>query len=380
MNKYKNVLFITLLILYPGCKNEKYQPEITTPEIKIEESFTQNRFIRLSELVDGYIEYVPLETGENIIDGSPRIYVSNNNILVFAFRQILLFNRENGNFIKEIGKFDRGPGGYMATGFIFPFDPIRNTCFAIGWDGSNIEYSLEGDILGKIIRPEGSTSLATLNDSTYIAYIRNFSGNEERRLVVFNNEDVIKTFPNHKIANPGRIVNGAYNGWFYRFREELCFFESLTDTIYSVTENDLIPRYVLQMGKYAPPYEKQNAVSFYELQNYIHVTKIFESQNFLLFEFYHEKSSSQGVYNKVTMSTYMAGDSNGFENDIDEFFPLKFTSVSSHGELIGFIEAWKIEQWFRENPDKATQLPPHLKKLENITENDNPVVMIARLK
>ncbi|MFW5872844.1 MAG: 6-bladed beta-propeller, partial [bacterium] len=376
MNKYCNVLCLILFILYPGCKNQKYKPEITTPGINIEDAFIQNRFIRLSEFVYDNIEYVPLETGENIIDGSPRIYTLNNQILVFAFRQIFLFNRGNGNFIREIGKFDRGPGGYMATRFTFPFDPIRNTCFAIGWDRSYIEYSLEGDILRKIIRPEGSTAIATMNDSTYVAYIRNFSGNEERRLVVFDNEDIIKTFPNYKIVEPLTVFTGGDNGWFYRFREELCFFEAFNDTIYCVTENDLIPRYVLQMGKYAPPYEKQNVLDFSELQKYFRVKKIFESQNHLLFEVYHDNSSFQGVYNKETMITYIAGDSNGFDNDIDEFFPLRFTSVSSQGELIGFIEAWKVEQWFRENPDKSAKLPPHLKKLENITENDNPIVMI----
>lgn len=380
MNKYCNVLCLILFILYPGCKNKENQPEINTPEIKIEDAFTQNRFIRLSEFVDGNIEYIPLETGENIIDGSPRIYTSNNKILAFAFRQIFLFNRGNGNFIRKIGEFDRGPGGYMATGFNFPYDPLRNTCFAIGWDRSNIQYSLENDLIGKVNRPEGGTAIATLDDSTYVAYIRNLSGHEERRLVVFNNEDILNTFPNYKIAEPLTIVSGGDNGWFYRFREELCFFESFNDTIYSITENDLIPKYVIQMGNYAPPYEKQNRLDFYELQEYFRVTKIFESQNYLLFEFYHDNSSFQGVHNKETMSTYIAGDSNGFENDIDEFLPFRYTSVSSQGELIGFIEAWKVEQWFRENPDKAAQLPSHLRKLENVTENDNPVVMITRLK
>ena len=35
---------------------------------------------------------------------------------------------------------------------------------------------------------------------------------------------------------------------------------------------------------------------------------------------------------------------------------------------------------FSENPEKASNLPPHLQKFRNINENDNPVVMIAKLK
>jgi hypothetical protein len=47
---------------------------------------------------------------------------------------------------------------------------------------------------------------------------------------------------------------------------------------------------------------------------------------------------------------------------------------------MGYTDAWKVEQWFKDNPEKAAQLPPHLKKLESLTESDNPVVMIARMK
>ncbi len=136
------------------------------------------------------------------------------------------------------------------------------------------------------------------------------------------------------------------------------------------------------MGSFAPPYEKQNTIDFvkYEAENYFRVLYIFESENFLVYEVMHDHSSFQGIYNKKTMGTYKASTRYGFKNDIDDFLPLKYTSISSQGELIGVLEAWEIEQWFKDNPEKAAQFPPHLKKLEKITENDNPVVMIAKLK
>ncbi len=384
MNEFAKTLWIlSLILIINACDSGKNQSIINLPEIKIDYAFTKNRFIEISKIVEGNIEYIPLESTEDFILASPsRVYLLNSKIIVFAPRQIFLYDRVTGKCIKEIGKHDRGPAGYMATLFSFPFDPVREVIIARGWDRSHLKYNLKGDYLGKVVLPEGSTEIGAINDTISVAFIRNFLGNENRRLIVFTNKnEIIKSFPNYKKCEPSlRVIVWGIHGWFYRFQEELRFFELFTDTIYQVKTHELIPKYVLQMGEFAPPYEKQNTLDFNDSQNYFFIRYIFESEKFLFYEFRHDNKFFQGVYNKKTNSTYIAHENNGFENDIDNFIPLKFTSVSSQGELIGVMEAWEVEQWFKNNPDKAAKLPPHLKKLEKITENDNPVVMIARLK
>lgn len=381
--KNHKVILIILLFLLIACGSEKYQAEITLPKLNIAEAFTQNRFIGLSEFVEKEIEYVPLETSENcLIGASKRVYVSNTYILVFSFRQILLFDRTDGSFIRKIGEFDKGPGGYMATIFSFPFDSNSEKIYARGWERGFVIYNLEGDFLGNTIPPEGGASMGVLDDSIYVAYIRNISGNQEKRLVVYRKEEIINIYPNDIIAEAPTIFTGAYNGWFYKFGDELRFLEWYTDTIFQVTKYELHPKYVLQMEEFAPPYEKQNTFNFIrnESENYFRHLKIFESEGYLFYELVYEQRFFQGVYDKKKMETYINKCSNGFENDVDNFMPLKFTSISNQGELIGVIEAWVVEQWFKDNPEKVAQLPTHLKELESLTENDNPVVMIARLK
>lgn len=84
--------------------------------------------------------------------------------------------------------------------------------------------------------------------------------------------------------------------------------------------------------------------------------------------------------NKETEKIAFAGSGEGFENDLDNFFPMNYNFINSHNELIGYLEAYKIEQWFKDNPEKASQLPQHLREFKKLTEHDNPVVMIVRMK
>jgi len=44
------------------------------------------------------------------------------------------------------------------------------------------------------------------------------------------------------------------------------------------------------------------------------------------------------------------------------------------------MEAYEILEWFENNPEKAAKLPAHLKALSKLKEDDNPVVVIVKLK
>lgn len=182
MTKPTILFWVTLIILLSfSCSDENSQLNVTPPEIKIAEAFIEKRKINLSNFIEGKIEYIPLEKRNDLILASPsRIYISSNNVICFSPRQIFLYDRVTGKFIREIGKHDKGPVGYMATLFSFPFDPVRQIINARGWDRSNTKYNLNGDYLGKVVSPEGSTEIGAINDTTSVAFMRNFSGNEDR--------------------------------------------------------------------------------------------------------------------------------------------------------------------------------------------------------
>ena len=50
------------------------------------------------------------------------------------------------------------------------------------------------------------------------------------------------------------------------------------------------------------------------------------------------------------------------------------------GKVVRTIVYPSNADWFKKNPEKAKKLPERLKKLFKLTPEDNPVVMIVKLK
>ena len=184
---------------------------------------------------------------------------------------------------------------------------------------------------------------------------------------------------------------------FYHYGKSTMFLEICVDTIYHVTRDALMPHYHLNMGKYRPPYEKQCELFIPPnplINDYFWFRNIGETDRFLFFDFSHKKtnltdashSSFFGFYDKNRKSVKVADiDKNGrrIVNKIDQFGVIQLSAWTinyERNEMISYIEAVDIVEWFKNNPQKAKELPAHLQKLSTLTEDDDPVVVIAKLK
>ena len=69
-------------------------------------------------------------------------------------------------------------------------------------------------------------------------------------------------------------------------------------------------------------------------------------------------------------------------NDIDNFAPIYpfLWSVNQYGEMVSYMEAGDIIDWFEANPEKAKKLPKYLQAMFKLKIDDNPVIVIAKLK
>ncbi len=383
--KYFMLVILLFLSLY-SCSISEETREESLPTLAIEVAFSQKNYIKLSEFTQGDIEYIRLETKQECIIGNySRFYADTLHIIALTQYQMFLFDRRTGKFIRQIGHQGRDPGGYWTTQVTYPYDESMNLLFANGWRlGIYLVYDLYGTFKTHLTPREGNISMAPLNDSLYVAYIKNFTGTEKEKLVIFDNQNnSIKTFPNYLEAEEHQEAAWfTTQGWFYKYKDRICFYELFTDTIFHVTLDELIPRFVFDLGNFAPPYDRQGLREFIadEIKKYYHPGKIFESDNYLVFEILHENVTHIAIYNKETEKIALAESAEGFENDLDNFIPMNYNFLNSHSELIGSWEAYKIDQWFKDNPEKAAQLPTHLKEFKKLTEDDNPVVMIVRLK
>lgn len=364
-----------------SCTAEK--KEIINAEapitIDLVEAYKNKESIKLSTIASE-ITYLRLESKkEAILGGGPRIFVSDSFVVISGFKKIDLFDRASGNYIREIGKIGRGPNEYNSTRHVASFNQKEQFIYARKWE-ELIAYDLKGKMVKKIKRPEVYKNMCLLEDNLYAAFTPNTGGNETRRVVIYDaiEEKTIKIFPNYQFYKPTSYAVSGYEGWFYHYKNKLFFKEYCNDTLFRVTKEQLLPKFVFNSGEYKVPYRNRENTKYF-------MTRLFmENSRYLFFNFSYNKHSHCSIFDKKTGNCFISdidGEKNsGYINDIDNFISFNPQSINVNNELIAFVQAYKLKRWFDENPEKAAKLPPHLQKLKSIKETDNPVVMILKLK
>jgi hypothetical protein len=172
----------------------------------------------------------------------------------------------------------------------------------------------------------------------------------------------------------------------------------LNDTLYSISvSSDIIPRYVFDFGKLTFPVEMQinsweialkaqnnGWKSGSEMDKYVMPAGIFETYSYLIVSYRLNDKFHWGFYNKKTKKTCSV-ESQGIINDYDggpDFCPI----YQKNNIWIGFIDAYKLIEYVNSSVFKTSipKFPEKKKALEqlanSLTENDNPVLMLVKLK
>ncbi|WP_303921296.1 DUF4934 domain-containing protein [Draconibacterium sediminis] len=397
------ILFFLMVIT--ACSNNKPEQQKEIYNVQIIDAFNKEDKAQLSEIVDGNIEYIRLETKKEILLGnSPRVFTNDSYIVAVTHRQAYLFDRRTGKFIREIGHYGKDPDGYRNILKAFTFDEKRNQVYTKSWDSKiYATYTLDGTVANEItVQPiereedmannifsEIITSIVPLNDTCHIGYVWNLNGKEEAKLVVFNNNNPrIKVFPQYKRfdydINRDGISVFDWNAKFYFLQDQLHFFERFTDTVFTVSMEKLEPEFVLHRGE-TEEASGSNLTGQKGDVPYLLIDDLFGAERFLFFKIRqpHEKfngDSSYGFYDKATNTTKLSENNLGIKNDVNSFLPFPFKSVNQNNEVAGLLEAFEVKLWFETNPEAAGKLPDKLKAFRTMEESDNPVVMIAKLK
>lgn len=359
-------------------------------KVDIESEIDKGNFtINLSDYIET-IKYVPLETNSNcLIDRNPEFTVSNNSIVVKTLSDCFIFEKETGKFLNKISRKGRGPGEYQSTmGFTNPFN---QTIYFSEAGLKLLKFDFLGTFMKSINIPESNKSIEspsipgnyTWLNNDIVIYFGNLTGTEKKKLIILNEDGKkLVVFPNHNyFAESKGFSISAYESQFYHFNHNLYFKEDYSDTVFQVTKSQLIPQKRLYLGKYQPAVESK-WMTERELKDrqFIVLRDLVESKSFFLFKVLFQDKYFQGVYNKNTKKLKIAKIDSNVRNDIDSFMLFAPITISTDGYLISFANAYDILAWFKQNPDKAAKLPLHLQELKKLKENDNPVVIMAKLK
>lgn len=381
-------LKITLLILLSYFVSSCYQPKLENKEaleiIEIANAFEQREPININD-ISRDCNYIVLETtNESLIGSNYSVYSDDQYLVAIDRKRILLFDRGSGKFIRTIGNSGSGPDEYSNTYAKMPYNEEKRVFYA---DRSRERY--EYDINGKLINtrkgPELVYDFVNIDEYTYAAFIDNYMGDEKNKMIIFNETDsIIKIFPNYQSFPFNNSINVfVTNSWFYKLNNQLYFCERFSDTLFTVTSDSLIPRFVFNKGAHTFPYELRNDMIAPE-NTYFFSQNILESSKYLFYTFSFNKKVYTAVYDKKQKNTivndYIGESGDGYINNIYDFVPLELSSINGKGELTCTIDAFKVKQWLQTNSEKFEILPENIKKLKYVNESDNPVVVIARLK
>jgi len=389
--------FILMLVIFgsammQSCRNDlDYDQGIRT--IKLAEAYRKRAPILISSFA-AKIEYVQLQTtSETFYRGVPVVFtIGDSLLLIKAHQRISLFDRNTGDFLREIAHSGEDPGGYLSSMTTFGVNERNFSTYAKGWKYRIYEYSLtDGRLLNKINKPEASSgavkSIALLNENYFVGYIPNFIGSQKLKLVITDFEGaLVKTYPNHLSYIDGRkVVSSGREGTFHSFGGDLFFKEYFNDTAFQVSIDELKPRLYFDLNRYSPPYDKKESMSFDEWHSYMFFDRTSENEHFMFWHMRFRKVQYMCYFDKISGKTYVSYDKNneeknGFINDLDGFVSFYPEFINKQGEILGLVLASEVVEWFKNNPDKVETLPEHLKKFQNMQPEDNPLVMIAKPK
>lgn len=347
------------------------------------------REVLLSEIAKE-VKIVPLETKPECLVAKVSkgmIQMAGHDLFIPCSEGVLQFTDE-GQFVRSVAKRGQGPGEYTAVRYIAVNNKQKQVHLMD--HGKVHTYAVDGTFLRESRMPY-CWQFTMLGDSTYVGYIYNNTGQKKDRLILVNQQgDTVKTFPQYDQFTIANGLNYYLWGWYdryvYSFKEEACCKEYYNDTVFTVTSEQLQPRYILDLGKYKMPKEKRFEVLEGDWQAYSEPARAYLRPDFLettqwVFLPYttwdvtnKDELPQLAMYDKKTGACYKVKEDR-IKNDMQGDLPFYPAVRIADDVLLYYWEASDIMELAEKDPSILQYEP--LKKLK---EDDNPVLMLVYLK
>ena len=385
------------------------------------------------------IELIPLETNSNsliILDlvygykneraiqvNDSLIFIlsdkSQSNVIRFPLQRDLFVFDRTGKFQRQIGSIGQGPGEFSGIND-YLINPEKPTVFIDDYHRI-FEYEFSGKFVNSFPKPkvdDRALSFFTyVEDDKFIGSIpyRHFNTN---KLLLFNRKgDVIKSFPSlyYFESNVDKSLTTMIPPPPFRIGERLFLKDEVNDTIYSLKNLSLQPFCVFDFGKYSikkGEINKEGKIKIIpdEKRDYSGIRDIVGTPRYYFYtchvrwEAPRPKVKSvlhfgresfpigeiHGIYdfarNKNILLDTDRHLQKGIINDIDGGLPIIPRYYTGNNEIVDIWNAYEMlemltEEYFSNQKIKDLQAHEKLKELlKTLKEDDNPVVVVAKLK
>ena len=382
------------------------------------------------------MEIIPLEIKkECLLDPAPRSITLTDELIFLVgtegigFSQschLYVFNR-SGKFITQIGNIGNGPGEYSAYGVSDIFLNLDKSTIFVTDNNKIFEYEFNGKFIRSFPVPslENRTLsyISFVNDNLFIGSFSYRYNNGHKYCLFDRNGDIVKLFPAYYFIDEKPGVRNSRGSTFKPFRIDNTLYlkDYENDTLYTLAGMNIEPTYVFDFGKYSYPVGKANNDGQIELisvdggyKRYMLMGQdiIVGTPKYLFYniqvpevlprpksrpDYFHglgreipNESSVRGIYD-IKKNTAILLDTDVFQqkgiiNDINgglSFFPKCYVGNGVVADIWNAENMKEIltEEYFSTLKIKDKQAHQKLRELLKILkEEDNPVVVIAKLK
>lgn len=342
------------------------------------------------------ISYIQLQTKTvPLIDNIWRIKTDGEILAIVNYsndnsnRNILLFDND-GKYIRQIGAFGRGPGEYYLP-YGVELLPENNTIIVDDNTGWLHKYDYEGNFAEKRKIDYFSSPLIKDSDSTFLLLkCSEYSNSAHHKAIRFNSElDSLDAYLDRSGLIGKRSLLMVYDN-AYKVDGKIHLWDNSSDTIYRLDDNTFKPAYYIKHTKAALSHGERYSGEQLVFMNYENVLMnvstsanvfIWIMHNMERYYYIFDKNNNRGFRLKEEEDLKY----HGLINDIDGgvsfwpqhqltekvFYQVIYPSIllSERDNLIAQAE--------RNNIPTDTEF---YRLLNNLGENDNPVIMLVELK
>ena len=380
----KNIIALTLLIVFAACKQERGGVGDVVRKVRIVPE--KSNPVDIAHILED-ITLTPLETRDDCLIGNVRRIKADENcfyITNYEDRPVQVFST-SGKFVSEIGRKGNGPGEYIQIDDIL----ISHDMVCIGaWSGNRkwIHYSKDNRFLYETDMVFPVDEICRTENDEYMVYVSNgtVSGECDHYLYRLDKAfDLLsRTDPKRR---PSDIALGFEQNNFSQNGEQTLYIREYGDTIYTLTKNlEIHPKYHLDFGKhwytnsFLEKYHDRNVMLVHNAINdnkYARWVNFWENDRHLLVNYQIDNDGKYDIY----LAVYFKGTGHtlnfkGGSKDI--FVNLMTHPYCIHGNrFIGLIQANEL----LELASKITGNDPISEKVKKcakqLSEMDNPVMV-----
>lgn len=400
MFKYRCLLLLLIAVLgsCSGKQNGAMVGDMDALAVKypvvvpFESGINTEKEVLLSQIADK-VEFVPLETGPSCLIkriAEASVFRTAKYWLIPWVEDLFQFATD-GTFIRKIGRKGQGPGEFNYIQHI-DVNEAEGLLYMMTTGKLVNVYELEtGKFLRTIPVPgTDATHFSMLNDSTLAFYVPNTNGQRKERVLVSDLKgDTIHAFLRENLfslaSGYSYMLSSSSDRYMFHYDDLVCYKEYYNDTLFTVTKDELLPRYILDLGKYSIPLEcrfeylEGNWNQFQSASAPYLCPQAIETGNYLFMPYANwggEKAREEqmAIYDKKENTCFKV--TGGFvKNDMEGSLPLRPATALDKNTL---LSVWSVSD-IMEKAEKDPSIM-EFESFKQLKEEDNPVLMVVHLK